>query len=145
MSESIFDVVNHVVAAAQRVQNAMGQLNVRSLIVATDVVHLTGPAALEYFPDCFAMIDDVNPVSDIEPITIERDFSILNEISDKERDDFLRVLIRPKVVGAPSGDHIHSVGVVGRPNQEVASGFTCGVGTVWGNGARLLEADICGL
>ena len=59
----------------------MGELQIGTLIIAADVVHLTGDAALQDGEDGLAVVINVDPVANIEAVSVERDLLAFEQIA----------------------------------------------------------------
>ena len=117
-----------LLAQAQLVEDDAGDLQVGALVAAAHVVDLAGLAVLEHELDAGAVVVHVEPVADVQPVAVERQLLALEGVGHEERDELLRILVRPVGVRAP-GDHgRHPVGVVIGEHLQVAARFGGGVG-----------------
>ena len=97
----------------------MGELAVGQLGAAADVVDLAGPAAGEDERDAAAVVVDVQPVADVEPVAVERHGAAVEQVRDEQRDDLLGELVGPVVVRAAGDAHRQAVGAVVGAGEQV--------------------------
>src|SRR3954468_6060629 len=137
---AVLDVLDvRVPTATARLEQPLGQLAVGELDAAADVVDLAGAAALEHELDATAVVVDVQPVAHVEPVAVERHLLVVDEVGDEQRDDLLRVLVRPVVVGASRGRDVELVRHEVSAREQVASRLRRGVRRVGFERAGLLE------
>jgi len=60
--------------------------------------------------NCPYIVHDINPISHIKPITVERHFLIFNNIGNKERYDFFRILVGTEIIDTARDHHWHLIG-----------------------------------
>ncbi len=56
----------------------------------------------------------------LQAVAVERHLQAVQQVGDEQRDDLLRELVRPVVVGAAGDDHVQPVGAVVRQGEQVA-------------------------
>src|SRR5271165_6683880 len=66
------------------------------------------------------MIFDMNPVSDIQSVSIDGERLVPERLQDHERNQFFRELIRPIVIRTTSHDDILAKSFMGCQNQEIS-------------------------
>ena len=93
--------------------------DIRAFIVAAHVVNLSASAALSHHVDRLAMILDIQPVSHLHAVSVNRELLVMLDVIDHQRDQLLRELIRAVVVGAAGDVDRHAVGVVERLNKVI--------------------------
>jgi len=112
-------VLDHRLVLPEEFEDLCGDLEVRLLRTAADVVDLPWPPVLEDKVDGPAVVEDVEPVADVLAAAVDRDLLSLEEVRGKERDQLLGELVGPVVVGAPGDDHREAVGDEERAGQQV--------------------------
>ena len=73
------------------------------------------------------MVLGVQPVARLAPVAVERQRLSVERVRDEERDDLLRVLVRPVGVRAAGDRGVDAVGPDGRDHLQVAAGLRCRV------------------
>ena len=68
-----------------------------------------------------AVVVDVQPVADVEPVAVQRHRPAVEQVGDEQRDDLLRELVRPVVVGAAGDAHVEAVGAGVGQGEQVAA------------------------
>src|SRR5690606_30575073 len=121
--QAVLDEVDVVPVPAGRLEQVAGDLLVRQLAPAADVVDLAGLPARADELDGRAVIVDVQPVAHVEPVAVERDVLAVQQVGDEQRNDFLGVLVRAVVVGAAGHADRYAVGAVVGQRDEVAAGL----------------------
>ncbi len=111
--------LDHRLVRPDRVEQPVGQLAVRQLDAAADVVDLAVAAPLRDQLDPAAVVVDVQPVADVDPVAVQRHPPAVEQVRHEERDDLLRELVRPVVVRAARDAHRQAVGAVVGPGQQV--------------------------
>ena len=71
---------------------------------AADIVGLTRNALFQYGEQSLAMIDHIEPISDIFSISVDRQRFIFVDIDDHQWDQFFRKLEWTKIIGAVGDD-----------------------------------------
>ena len=113
--------LDHVLAGAERGQDAAGQLQVGDLVAAADVVDGAGLAAPQHQVDGAAVVEHVQPVADVAAAAVQRHLVAVHQVGDEQRDDLLGELVGPVVVGAAGHHHVQLVGGgVGQGDQGAA-------------------------
>src|SRR5699024_776405 len=80
--------------------------------------------------DASAVIVDVQPVTDVHAIAVQRHGTAVEQVGDEQRDDLLRKLVRPVVVGASGDRHRNTVGAVVGQRDQVTAGLAGAIGRV---------------
>ena len=80
--------------------NYINNLNIPLFVVTANVVGLKESALLLNHINSLGMILNVEPVSDIESVTVDRKLLALKSIVDNKRNQLLRELIRSVVIAA---------------------------------------------
>ena len=70
MPGAIADIVNHLLAFLHQLQKPPGQCQILPLIAAANIIDLTHPALMQHGIDGPAIIQNIDPVSYICPISI---------------------------------------------------------------------------
>jgi hypothetical protein len=78
------------------------------------------PAALgQHQVDPAAVVVDVQPVADVQPLAVERHLQAVHQVRDEQRDDLLGELVGPVVVRAAGDADLHAEGAGVRARQQV--------------------------
>ena len=70
-----------------------------------------------------AVVVDVQPVADVEPLAVERHLQAVHQVGDEQRDDLLRELVGPVVVGAAGDADLHAERAGVGAGEEVRAGL----------------------
>ena len=105
----------------ERVEDLVGEHQVRQLGVCTDVVDLAGRALINEEMNGRTVVLNVEPVTFVPPVSVERHVLALEQVRHEQRDDLLRELVRTIVVGAPRHDDVVAVGGSVGQGEEVGS------------------------
>ena len=108
----------------------MHHLEVRSPLLAAQVVHLAGPASLEGQLQDPAVIFHVQPLADLLSLAIYRQRTILQRIRRHKRNELFRMLIGSVVVARTGEDYRKAVGLKIGAGQQVAAGLAGGIRAV---------------
>ena len=84
----------------EQFQDCLHNLDISALIMSANIISLTQSALFLYHIDSLSMIFYIQPVSDIESISINRNFLSVQSIIDDQWNQFLRKLIWSIVVTA---------------------------------------------
>lgn len=114
------------------------------LVNATNIVALTQTAFFDHQIDAPRVVFHIQPVPSLLPISVDGQRLVPQDISDHQRDQFLREVIGSVVVGAVAGGNIQAVGVVVGADQVVGRGLAGRVGAVGSVGCGLAESGILG-
>ena len=88
------------------------------------------------------MVHHVDPVADVLAVAIHRQWLVGQCPGDHQRDQFLRELVGPVIVGAPGEDRGDPEGMHVRPYQEIGSCLARRIRAVGSKGSRLGERRI---
>ena len=132
---------------ADQGQDAPGEVDVRHLVAATDVVGLPGAATLEQEVHGPAMVVHVQPVAHVEAVAVERHRDVVDGVGHEQGDDLLRKLVGPVVVRRARHHDGHSVRREIGIGQPVPARLARGVGVagherVRLTGGALLDAPV---
>ena len=139
MAGAILDVYDKVFALAGVGENELDDLDIGSLVVAADVVHLAGRALFKHSRNGGAVILNVQPVPYLHTVTVDRQLLIVQAVVYHKRDELLWELVRAVVIRAASDVDGHTIGLVVGTHQHIRRGFGGGVRTVRGERGRLGE------
>src|SRR5690606_5279785 len=84
-------------------------VDVVALVLPADVVSLAGLALEQHRLDTGAVVLHIQPVAHLAAIPIERQRLVVQRVGDKERQQLLRVLVRPEGVAAPRNDGVQPI------------------------------------
>src|ERR1700688_4866718 len=91
------------------------------------------------------MICNVKPVTDVQPIAVNRNWFSDDGVQDDQWNQFLRKLEWAVIVGAVRGKHGHSVGVVISADQMVGGSFGRRIWAIRCVARRLAKRGIVGV
>src|SRR5438876_2519844 len=97
--------------------------DVLDLVAAPDVVDLAVAPFAQHQVDACAVVEDVEPVAYVLAVAIERQWRVIEGVRHEERDDLLRVLVGPEVVGRAGDQRRHPVGVPVGQHEQVPAGL----------------------
>ena len=121
MAGSVGDVADEARVGAGQRQDPSGDLDVGHLVAAADVVDLACDAALQRGPDALAVIRDVDPVTDLHTVAVDRQRLAVQRVRHEEGDELLGILTRAERVAAPCDDRVDPVGVMPREHLQIAA------------------------
>ena len=113
----------------ERMQEQVDEVDVAQLVTPTDVVDGTRGAFAQNSVDGAAVVLDVQPVADVETVTVDGDGFTGQSFLDREGDEFLGVLAGTVVVGAAGDEGGHAVRPVIGLGHQVACCLGNAVGT----------------
>ena len=119
-------------------------LFVGALVASADVVGFADATGGEDCADGGAVVADVEPVADLEAVTVNGERLAFQRMKDHERDEFFGELEGAVVVGAVGDERGEAEGVVPGADEVVAGGFRGGVGAVGGEGRVFVEGGVGG-
>ena len=117
-------------------------VDILHLVVAADIIDLTNRAFANDQIDRLAMVFYIQPVPHIQAFPVDRKRLIRQCIGDHQRDQLLRELIGPVIVGAAADRNGQSVCPVIRSHQQIRRGFGTAVGTGGMEWSRLGKEQI---
>ena len=98
--------------AVHSLDHDLDQVDVLPFVEASYIIGLGYPAFVEDQVDRPCMVLDVEPVTHVLALAIDRKRLAVTDVVDEQRDEFLRELVRTVVVRAVGHDGRHAVGVV---------------------------------
>ena len=119
VSEPVCDVADQVVRFAKRLKDQFNHGNILHLCIRADVIDFARPPFEKHRHDSAAMILHMDPVPDVQPVSINGQFLVRKRASDHQRNELLRELIRPVVVRAPRNDDLLPERLVRREREQV--------------------------
>ena len=108
--------------------NQLDDINVLHFIVAADVVDLTDAPLVDDQIYRLTMILHIQPIADIQSFTVDRQRFVMEAVDDHQRDQFLREVVWPIVVGAARNCGRQTKRAVIGLNQQICSCFRGAVG-----------------
>ena len=93
-----------------RIDHRLHDLQVRLFSAGTDVVRCSGQAIAGDTPQCVHMIIHIQPVANLLPISINRNFLLCKSPQNRQRNQFLRKLVRPEIIRRAEYNRRNSVG-----------------------------------
>ena len=107
--------------------------------MTTNVVNLTQSAALKNHSNCLTVIINVEPISNVKSITINRKRLVLQAILNHQRNELLGELIRTIVVRTACNYRWESVCIMPGLYKHICRSFRCRVRAVWTQRCGLAE------
>jgi hypothetical protein len=83
MAWTILDISNQGMGFSQLVQNGLHHQKVRFFTLAPYVVNLSCLAMVEHGIQCPTVIFDIDPIPDVHPVAVNREFFIFDRIGDQ--------------------------------------------------------------
>src|SRR5262245_21293539 len=77
------------------------------------------------------MIAHVNPIADVEAVTIDRHRFVAEKVGNKERKHLFRKLVWTVVIGATRDDRWEIEGVHVAAHEQICGRLARGIGAVW--------------
>src|SRR5258708_31757071 len=107
MAGAVFHVPDQRAGFAGRFKKGVGQFQVGALAPAANVVHLAHATILPDAINGGAVVANVDPIADVEPVPVNGNALVAEEIADKKWDELLRELKGPVFVraGRDQGGH----------------------------------------
>ena len=115
------------------------QIDVPHFIVATDGVRLPNLAARDDRFNCFAMIDHMEPIPNVQTLAIDRNGLLPKAFQNHHRDELFGELIRPVVVRAVGHQDRQAIGVAPGADEMVGRGLARRIGRARIEGGGLAE------
>ena len=110
-------------------QNDSDDLNVGFFVMTAKVVDFADSSLFEHGEDPAAMILDVQPIADVESLSVNRKFFVVGGIIDHQRNEFFRELIGTIIVTAARNGHGETVGAVIGKRKKIGACFAGRIGT----------------
>jgi len=126
-------------AAVQLLDDGLDDEDIRLLIVSADVVNLANPAVGSHHVNRLAVVFHIQPVAHLHAVAVDRQLLVVAGIVDHQRNQLLRKLVRPVVVGAAGDVDRHAVGVMERAHKMIRAGLGSGIRAVRAERSRLRE------
>ena len=114
---------DEVLALVQLVHDQLHDVDVRHLVVAAHVVDFADAALAEDQVDGLAVVLHIEPVADVLALAVDRQRLVVQAVGDHQRDQLLREVVGPVVVGAAADCHRQAVGTVVGLHQQVRAGL----------------------
>ena len=120
MAETVGDIGDEIKAVSLRIaedtvyrlDHNLDEVDVLPLVESADIVSFCDLAFMEDKIDRTCMILDIEPVTHVLALALDRKLLAVTDVIDKERNKLLRELIWAVVVRAVGHDGRHTVGVV---------------------------------
>src|ERR1022692_3579453 len=123
VSGTIRDVLDQAVRLARRPQDAPDYFEVRQRAIPADVVNLTVAAVFQNRADAPAVIFHIEPVAHLHAVAIYGQRPVFERVGDHQRNEFLREVIRPVIVGRAGGHHRQLISEEIGARQQIRAGF----------------------
>ena len=128
MTRAIDHKLDLIVGDLENAEQLAHDLQVGSRLPKSDIVDFAGSPSVEHPVQRPAMVLHEDPVAFVEAVAVNWKLLAFERISDHERKELLRKLVRPIIVGAASNDSGKAVGPAKAPHQEVRRRLA---GRVW--------------
>src|SRR3989454_5859613 len=128
MTRPVDHELDLIVGDLENAEQHTDALQVGGRLPKSDVVDFAGPPSVEYSVQRPAVVFHEDPVAFVEAVAVDRKLLAFERISDHEREELLRKLVRPVIVRAASNDSGKAVGPAKTPHQEVRRRLA---GRVW--------------
>ena len=129
VAQTVGNVLDQILADAVVLQavvqlrdDGLDDEDVGALVVAAHIVDLADLAAVADHIDGLAVILNVQPVTDLHTVTVDRQLLVVLDVVDHQGDQLLRELIGTVVVGAAGNVDGHTVGIVECHNEHISAG-----------------------
>src|ERR1044072_9070228 len=90
--------------------NRMNDVEIGAFFPGTDIVKRTDLPFLECIQNCPTVILDVEPVTNLLAVAIYGKIRLTQSVSDQQRNEFFRKLIRAVIIRAPRHDNRYAIG-----------------------------------
>src|SRR5215469_11967086 len=110
--------------------DALHDFNIPPLAPPADIVGCARPPFGKHHANGFTVIFYVEPVTDVQPVAINRQWLSTAGVQDHQRDQFFGKLVRTIVIGTIRGQRGQSVGVMVSPYQVIGSRLRGRVGAI---------------
>ena len=127
---------------AKLLADNLHDLNILLLVMTTDVVDFTNTTLVDDQINGLAVIFHIQPVTDVQTLAVNRQRLVSQSISNHQRNQLLREVIRTIVVGATGNGHRQAVGTVVSQNQQVSGSLGATVRRAGVNRSFLGEEQI---
>jgi len=94
-------------------------VDVLQLVLAADVIGFSALPFGESEDKPAAVILDIEPIADVGPVAVDREFLPVKNFADHQRNQLLGELIGPVVVRAVGSDDVQPVGVMIGPGKAI--------------------------
>ena len=98
MSLSVLNVCDKALGLAELLTDELYDVNVLHLVVTANIVNLADLAVVDNEVDSAAVILNVEPVTNIQSLAVNRKWLVRKRVCNHKRNEFLREVIRSIVV-----------------------------------------------
>ena len=117
-------------AVMQLLDDSLDDEDVGALVMAADIVNFAVLAAVGNHINGFAVVHDIQPVTDLHTIAVNRQGLVVLGVVDEQRNQLFGELIRTIVVGAAGDVDGHAIGIMECFHEHIGAGFGSGVRAV---------------
>src|SRR5213079_1633195 len=128
MTRAVDHELDLIVGDFQNPEQLAHDLQVGSRLPQSDIVDFARSPSVEYSVQRPAVVFHEDPVAFVEAVAVDGKLLAFERISDHEREELLRKLVRPVIVRAASDDSGKAMGPAKTPHQEVRRRLA---GRVW--------------
>ena len=140
MARAVRDELDHAARLAHDVEHRLRHLPAARLDTGADVVDASRRRLVQHHVDRAAVVLDVDEVAHRRPVLVQRQLHSVDRIGDEHRNQFLRVLIGPVVVGAARDQHRQAEAFRVRLSDVLAAGLAGRVRAPWAQRVSLARA-----
>src|SRR3972149_3976048 len=105
MPQPVFNMFDKGLWLSCLSQDDVCNFNISPLVSAADIIDLTLDSFMQHYVNSLTIIFHVYPVTHVHTISIKWKLLVLKCISNKQRDQLFRILVRTEVVGASCDNH----------------------------------------
>ena len=116
-------VLNQRFRLVQFFQDDLDDLDVGFFVMAAEVVDLADSSLFQHRQNAAAMILDVQPVADVEPLSVNRELFVVGCVVDHQGDQLFRELIGTVIVAATRNGHGQLVRAVVGEHKKIGARF----------------------
>src|SRR6056297_1403914 len=109
----------------EKIAKRVNDLQIGSLGVAADIVGTSRHAIFDHAHQCPAVIGDEKPVAALLAVAVDRQLTALQRIDQHQRNELLRKLPRPVIVGTVRDYNRQSPGAVPCTDQMIGRRLAC--------------------
>src|SRR5689334_22064416 len=123
MAQPVSDKRNQAVGLTQLIENHFYKIDVHHLPVAAEIINLARFPLEKRSHDGSAMIRNMDPIANVQPVTINWEWFVTQRLDDHERNQLFGKLIWPVIVGAARHQHFLAVGLVTAKGEQICTRF----------------------
>ncbi len=98
MAQTVLHIFDHLFTYAHVGEHHRSQFAIRGLVTAADVVDLADRSLTKNGIDASAIVENMNPVPNVQTISLQRNFLSVEQVRHKQRNDLFGELKWTEVV-----------------------------------------------